>query len=98
MEKEEEKMAKGKVTKVIDGDTFKVQGGKAIRLAKVSAPELGTRGGAKARNELQNVVGGKTVTYCTVAKSYGRDVANVKVDNKSVNQIMRNKGYKHKGK
>ena len=85
-------MAKGKVTRVIDGDTFKVQGGKAIRLANVRAPELGTKGGAKARNELSERIGGKTVSYNTVGKSYGRDVANVKVAGKSVNQSMRNKG------
>jgi len=86
-------MAKGKVTKVIDGDTFKVQGGKAIRLANVRAPELGTKGGAKAKSELSGRIGGKTVSYDTVGKSYGRDVANVKVGGKSVNQTMRNKGY-----
>ena len=91
-------MAKGKVTRVIDGDTFKVQGGKAIRLANVSAPELGTKGGAKARNELKERIGGKTVSYNTVGKSYRRDVANVKVAGKSVNQAMRNKGYIKKGK
>ncbi len=91
-------MAKGKVMRVIDGDTFKVQGGKAIRLANVSAPELGTKGGAKARNELKERIGSKTVSYNTVGKSYGRDVANVKVAGKSVNQIMRNKGYTKKGK
>jgi len=91
-------MAKGRVTKVIDGDTFKVSGGKAIRLAKVKAPELGTKGGAKARNELQGLVGKKTVSYNTVGKSYGRNVANVKVGRKSVNQVMRNKGYTNKGK
>lgn len=91
-------MPKGKVSRVIDGDTFKMRGGKAIRLARVNAPELGTKGGAKARNELRNVIGSKTVTYRTVAKSYGRDVANVKVAGKSVNQVMRNKGYRYKGK
>ena len=91
-------MAKGKVTKVIDGDTFKIQGGKAIRLANVRAPELGTKGGAKARNELRESIGGRTVSYNTVGKSYGRDVANVKVAGKSVNQTMRNKGYTKKGK
>ncbi len=96
--KEVKNMAKGKVTKVIDGDTFKVQGGKAVRLSKVRAPELGTKGGAKARNELQDIIGGKTVSYNTVAKSYGREVANVKVAGKSVNQVMRNKGYQDKGK
>ena len=91
-------MPKGKVTKVIDGDTFKVQGGKAIRLANVRAPELGTKGGAKARNELSAKVGGKTVTYKPVGKSYGRTVADVKLAGKSVNQVMRNKGYTKKGK
>lgn len=91
-------MAKGKVIKIIDGDTFKIQGGKAIRLANVRAPELGTKGGAKARNELSERIGGKTVSYNIVAKSYGRDVANVKVAGKSVNQVMRNKGYTNKGK
>jgi len=91
-------MAKGKVTKVIDGDTFKVQGGKAIRLSNVKAPELGTKGGAKAKADLQKSIGGKTVSYDTVGKSYGRDVAKVKVGGKSVNQVMRNKGYTNKGK
>ena len=91
-------MIKGKVTKVIDGDTFKVGGDKAIRLANVQAPDLATKGVAKARNELQSLVAKKTVSYNTVGKSYGRNVANVKVGAKSVNQIMRNKGYTNKGK
>ena len=91
-------MAKGKVSRVIDGDTFRITGGKSIRLANVNAPELGTRGGAKARNELKTVIGGKTVSYRAVTKSYGRTVANVKVGAKSVNQVMRNKGYTNKGK
>ena len=91
-------MTKARVTKVIDGDTFKVRGGKAIRLANVNAPELGTRGGAKARNELQNVIGKKTISYKTVGKSYNRVVADVKIAGKSVNQTMRNKGYTKKGR
>lgn len=91
-------MAKGKVTRVIDGDTFKVKGGKAVRLANVEAPELGTKGSAKARTELENLIEGKTISYREVSKSYGRTVANVRVGKKSVNQIMRNKGYTRKGK
>lgn len=91
-------MPKGKVTRVIDGDTFKVSGGKAIRLANVRAPELGTRGGSKARNELAAKVEGKTVSYKPVGKSYGRTVAQVDLAGKSVNQAMRNKGYTNKGK
>jgi len=91
-------MAKGKVTRVIDGDTFKVQGGKSIRLAKVRAPELGTKGGVKAKQELSGLISKKTVRYKTVGKSYGREVANVRVGGKLVNQAMRNKGYTKKGK
>ena len=91
-------MSKGKVTKVFDGDTFKIRGGKAIRLANVKAPEMGTKGGAKARNELQDMIENKTISYDTVGKSYGRDVAKVKIAGKSVNQAMRNKGYTNKGK
>lgn len=91
-------MAKGKVSKVIDGDTFKIQSGKSIRLSKVRAPELGTKGGAKARNELSRLIEGETVSYDEKGTSYGRIVANVKVTGKSVNQVMRNKGYTDKGR
>jgi len=91
-------MAKGKVVKIVDGDSFKIQGGKAIRLANVGAPELGTKGGAKARNELDDLISGKTISYDPKGMSYGRIVANVKIAGRSVNQIMRNKGYKNRGK
>ena len=91
-------MAKVRVTKIIDGDTFKVRGGKIIRLANVRAPELGKRGAVKAKNELRTAIGNKTVSYKSVGKSYGRTVAQVKVAGKSVNQSMRSKGYRNKGK
>ncbi|MEA3306707.1 MAG: thermonuclease family protein [Elusimicrobiota bacterium] len=91
-------MVKRKVTQIIDGDTFKVTGGKAIRLAEVRAPEKGTRSGAQAKHDLRKLIEGKTVDYNTVGKSYGRDVAKVKVNKKSINQTMRNKGYKNKGR
>lgn len=90
-------MAKGKVSKVIDGDTFKIQGGKSIRLSNVKSPEIGTKGGAKAKNDLSNLIEGKTVSYDEKGVSYGRIVANVKIAGKSVNQVMRNKGYTDKG-
>lgn len=91
-------MAKAKVTKVIDGDTFRVRGGKNIRLSNVRAPELGSRGGSKAKQELSGLISKKTVSYKTVGKSYGRVVANVRVSGKLVNQAMRNKGYTKKGR
>ncbi|MBI4712493.1 MAG: thermonuclease family protein [Planctomycetes bacterium] len=83
-------MTQAKVTKVIDGDTFKIPR-KTIRLANVNAPELGTKSGTEAKNQLKDMIQGKTITYDTVGKSYGRDVAKVKLHGKSVNQSMRNK-------
>lgn len=83
-------MPKARVTKVIDGDTLKIPR-KSIRLANVDAPEMGNRGGAKAKNQLKNMVQGKTISYKPVGKSYNRVVAQVKVGSKSVNQAMRNK-------
>ena len=91
-------MTRAKVTRVIDGDTFRVKGGKTIRLAKVRAPEIKTKGGQKARADLRQVIGSRTVDINTVGKSYGRDVANVRVRGKLVNQVMRNKGYTNKGR
>lgn len=83
-------MPKAKVTSVIDGDTFKVPR-KAIRLANVDAPEMGNRGGAKAKNQLKDMIQGKTISYKPVGRSYGRVVAQVKLGGKSVNQAVRNK-------
>lgn len=87
-------MPKGKVSQVKDGDTFKIARGPWIRLEGVDAPEIGTKGGAKARDELKDMIEKKTVTYDPVSKSYGRIVAKVKVGGKSVNTTMKRKGYK----
>lgn len=83
-------MPKGRVTRVVDGDTLRIRN-KAIRLANVDAPEMGSKWGAWAKNELKDMVQGKTISYKPVAKSYNRVVAKVKVGGKSVNQAMRNK-------
>lgn len=83
-------MPKAKVTRVIDGDTLKTPR-RFIRLANVDAPELVSRGGTKAKNQLKDMVQGKTISYKPLGKSYGRVVAQVKLGSKSVNQVMRNK-------
>lgn len=83
-------MPKARVTKIIDGDTFKIPR-KVIRLANVYAPEMGTKGGSQAKADLKNIIKGKTISYKPVGKSYNRVVAQVKVGAKSVNQTMRNK-------
>ena len=78
------------VTRIIDGDTFKTACRKlSVRLANVDAPEKGQRGAVKATESLKNLIQGKKVEVHTVAQDvYGRTVANVKIDGKSVNKSM----------
>ena len=87
---------KEKVTKVIDGDTFMTDSRKnPVRLANVNAPEKGVQGSAAATKSLRDLVQGQTVSVQTVARDkYGRSVANVKLNNRSVNTATRRKGYK----
>lgn len=88
-------MAKRKetVTRVVDGDTFYTSARKEpVRLANVDAPEIGTRGGAKATQNLKKLIQGQKVEVNTVARDvYGRTVARVKVGSKSVNNAMNKK-------
>ena len=81
----------GKVTEVIDGDTFdmSVSGRGAnnsetynnterIRLADVNAPELGSPAGQQAKQDLETRIGGKIVK-CEIQSrdSFGRLVCKV---------------------
>ena len=85
-------MAKRKetVTRVIDGDTFRTSSRKhSVRLANVNAPEKGRKGGTKATQQLKSLIQGKKVEVETIVRDvYGRTVARVKVDGKSVNLAM----------
>lgn len=85
-----------RVTKVIDGDTFKTGSRKnSIRLANVNAPEKGSPGAAAATRALRELIQGEEVIIDTVARDkYGRSVADVKIGNRSVNAAMKRKGYK----
>jgi endonuclease YncB( thermonuclease family) len=82
---------KEKVTKVIDGDTFMTKSRKhPVRLANIDTPEKGQSGFQQAKNALQNMIGGEEVLIDTKARDkYARSVANVKVNNKSVNKAMK---------
>ena len=84
---------KERVTRVIDGDTFKTANRKnSVRLANVDAPEKGKPGGAAATERLRRQIEGKEVRIETKARdSYGRSVANVYIGNKSVNKQVRSK-------
>ncbi len=85
-----------KVTRVIDGDTFKTASRKnPVRLANVNAPEKGRPGAAKASQDLRKLIYRKEVSIDTVARDvYGRSVANVKQGRISVNKAMRAKTKK----
>lgn len=88
-------MPKGKVTRVVDGDTIKVKSGPYLRLAEVNAPEKRQRGFNEATEALKKLVMNKTITYQEVDTDiYGRPVVKVKVGSKSVNTAMKRKGYK----
>ena len=83
-------MQRVKVTKVIDGDTFRIKGSKFIRIANIDTPEKGRAGSAAATNALKELINGKTITINPVGKSYGRIVADkIKVGKISVEQRMR---------
>ena len=81
---------KERVTRVIDGDTFRTSSRKhSVRLANVNAPEKGTKGGAKATQQLKNLIQGQKVEVNTVARdAYGRAVAKVKRGRIDVNKAM----------
>lgn len=83
-----------KCVEVYDGDTFLTRSDRWIRLAGVNCPELGKYGGQKATAILADLIEGKTITYEPVGRSYGRIVANVWVNGRSVNNAMRRYGYK----
>ena len=82
---------KEKVSRVIDGDTFATKDRKnPVRLANVDTPEKGQPGFDSATKALRRMISGKEVSIDTKARDhYGRSVANVKVENKSVNRAMK---------
>jgi len=87
---------KERVARVIDGDTFTTHSRKhPVRLANVNALERGEPGSVSAARALAFLVQDRKVTVDTVARDkYGRSVANVNVNGRSVNAVMRRKGYR----
>ena len=86
-------MADFTVSKVIDGDTFEVQGGwkwgdkkgSRVRPANLNAPELKAYGGAAAKQRLKKLIEGKVVQLKNaVNMSYGRIVCDVFINGKNI--------------
>ena len=90
-------MLEGRVVAIADGDTFKLLSAGnqqiKIRLAEIDTPESRQSYGNKAKQELSNLIFGKTVTVTTVdTDRYGRTVGRVFVDNMDVNAEMIQRG------
>jgi micrococcal nuclease len=83
-------MPRGKVKRVIDGDTFEIRSGERIRIAGLNAPELTRKGGSTAKRRLQNElrVGKSVGLSMPLAKSYGRTIRRVTVRGKNINKLV----------
>ena len=81
---------KERVSKVIDGDSFRTKSRKnPVRLANVNAPEKSQTGFSKAKNQLNNLIQGQEVLIDTVARDrFRRSVAKVYKGGKSINKEM----------
>jgi len=89
-------MAKIKVKKVIDGDTFQGTRGGFFRLADVDAPEKRKRGYQKAKETLKKFVEGEELIIKVEGVSHGRKVVKTRKPGEkiTINEKMRRKGYK----
>lgn len=80
-----------KVTEVIDGDTFKTDKKKTVRLLGINTPEMVDPGGDLAKEFLTNMILNKNVHLkkdITIKDDYGRYLYYVYLDNKMVNMEM----------
>lgn len=79
------------VKKIIDGDTLKTKSRSySIRLAHLNTPEKGEKGYAEAKVALKELVLNKKIEIKPIAKdAYGRLLAEIKVNGKSVNNAMK---------
>jgi len=78
---------------VKNGNTFRVKGDIWIKLANVSVPEREELDGNRGKRILESRILHKYVVYNPVAKERKVIVADVWVENNSVNEYMRLQGY-----
>lgn len=83
-------MPRGKVKRIIDGDTFELRGSERVRIAKLNAPELDEKGGQSAKQKLRQKMppGTEVGLSKPVAKSYGRNVRKVTVNGRNVAKTL----------
>lgn len=88
----------GKVVSITDGDTIIVrpeQGASVkVRLIGIDAPERGQAFGTRARQELGELVAGKSVEVIGTEKDrYGRLLGDVRHDGRSINLELIRRGF-----
>jgi len=87
--------------KFIDGDSGTLPDGTRFRLANVRAPEMNQRDGTKARNVSRGMISrskGIVSIEVTGRDKYGRVLVNMSNKDGSINERMRAKGYRNKGR
>ncbi len=88
-------MAKIKVKKIIDGDTFQGPYNQFYRLDNVDTPEKREPGYQKAKKTLENFIEDEELIVKTVGTSYGRKVVEARKpgEKTTINTKMRRKGW-----
>ena len=89
------------VVRIIDGDTFKLENGKIVRMLCIDAPELGKTGAEEAKDFLENLILNKEVQLekdINDVDKYNRSLRYVWINDSSnikifVNKEMINKGF-----
>jgi len=84
------------VSKVIDGDTIKLQNGERVRLLGINTPEKGQPYYEEATNRLKELIEGKTITLekdIEDKDQYGRLLRHIYIDDTFVNLEMVREGY-----
>lgn len=83
----------GRVAYVTDGDTFRLESGERIRIAGIDAPETHRDQarcaaevtlGLRAKERATTLLGGRSVTFRRVGRSYNRTVATVVLDGRDL--------------
>jgi len=95
------KFRRKKIKSLDDGDSGKFTDGTSFRLARVRAHEKHQFGGSTAKRTLAGMIGRTkgNVQVKTVARgTYGRKVIEMKNKDGSINERMRKRGYKNKGR
>lgn len=78
-----------KVERIIDGDTFIIEGNRQIRLMSVNSPEVGLCGSQQATEKLTELISGKKVRLeGEINDHFGRFLALVYINDQLVNEQM----------